>query len=69
MKYKAVSKSYKILTIIALWLVIGISIMLIEGKLWLSALLLTVAIGVSWHVLSLRTLTPEMLEEKENCSE
>jgi uncharacterized protein len=47
----------KVVAITALWLGIGISI-LVVGTFWLQLLLATVAVLVTTHILRLRTLSP-----------
>lgn len=63
LKYKAVSKKHKIITVSMLWLVIIISIILVKESIFIRLLLLGVAIGVSWHIFSLPIITQQMLEE------
>lgn len=57
--YKAISPWVKVFTLSLLWTTISLSILLVEGKLWLNVLLLIVAISVSIHVIKLRTLKKE----------
>ncbi|MDY6914795.1 MAG: YbaN family protein [Candidatus Cloacimonadota bacterium] len=60
LKYKAVSKKHKIITVFMLWLVITISIILVKESIFICLLLLGVAIGVSWHVRSLPIITADV---------
>ena len=53
--YKAVTKATKIVSLVFLWLTLALSIILIH--LWyLQALLVVVGIGVSIHLLTLKTM-------------
>ncbi len=54
--YRAVPRSSKIGTLVLLWATIGYSVCFIAQALWLRVLLLVIAIGVSVHVLSLKTM-------------
>lgn len=63
-KYKGVEKKYKIFAISMLWITIGFSIYLVD-KRWLEILLAVIAIGVTIHIASLRTLTKEEVIELE----
>ncbi|MCO5333368.1 MAG: hypothetical protein M9893_05020 [Pyrinomonadaceae bacterium] len=49
-------------TCLTLWASIGLSIWLIDGKLWVSLLLAAIAIGVTAHILWLKTYRPEAKE-------
>lgn len=62
-RYRAIPRLTKVLAIILLWLVIGASIVLFVETTWLKAALFLVAVGVTWHLLSLRTLDAAMRRE------
>lgn len=62
MKFKAVSLKSKIAAWVMLWLGLGISIFLLSN-IWLRVLLLSVGLGVSYHIYQLKTLSP--MEELE----
>jgi len=64
LRYKAVNPRSKVTAMILLWLSLGVSGYLVDYW-WLRVLLLLIGIGVSYHVLRLPTLTPEMLAELE----
>lgn len=64
LRYKAVNPRSKITAMVLLWLSLGVSFYLV-GYWWVRVLLVLVGIGVSYHVLRLPTLTPEMLAELE----
>jgi uncharacterized protein len=54
---KAVPRRVKAVTLILLWAAIGFSIVQVAKKSWIQIMLLLIAIGVTWHVLSLNTLS------------
>lgn len=56
---RGISLRQKVSTITILWASIGLSIWLMNGKLWVSLLLAAIAIGVSVHILWLKTYRPE----------
>ena len=58
--YHAVPLSSKIVSVAFLWLTIGASVIFAVQLWWLRALMFLIAIGVSWHILALKTLTAEM---------
>jgi len=55
----------KVTTIATLWLSIGVSIWFVSGKFWLTLILLAVAIGVTLHLVLLKTFRPEMVVEPQ----
>ncbi len=55
-QHKAISRGVKAFTLILLWGTIGFSIYLMSHLLWVQILLLIIAIGVSTHILRLRTM-------------
>lgn len=55
-QHKAISRGVKAFTLVLLWGTIGFSIYLMSHLVWIQILLLIVAIGVSIHVLRLRTM-------------
>jgi uncharacterized protein len=62
--YKAIPVKTKVLTILFLWITITISV-LITNKLWLTFVLYTIAILVSIHILSFKTLTKKTIDNKK----
>lgn len=60
--YRAVPTRSKISTLIFLWVMLGISMALMDS-IHLSAFLIIVGIGVSIHIKLLKTLTQEQLKE------
>jgi len=64
-KYRAVSKQSKVISILVLWSVMLSTILFGITQLWLKALLVGIAGGVTVHLVLLKTLTPEMMEKSE----
>ncbi|MCF7942740.1 MAG: YbaN family protein [Spirochaetia bacterium] len=60
-KYRAISKRTLVFNLILLWGLIGFSVLFVLTELWLQLLLAGIAIGVTVHLTSLNSLTPEML--------
>jgi uncharacterized membrane protein YbaN (DUF454 family) len=60
-EHRAIPLRTKFTAIGVLWGTIGLTALRIAPPWWLSALLVSVAGAVTIHLLSLRTLTPEML--------
>lgn len=54
----------KILTIVALWATIGTSIALFVDAWWLRILLLLIAVGVTIHLIHVKTLRPQPKQMK-----
>jgi uncharacterized membrane protein YbaN (DUF454 family) len=65
--HRAITLRSKVLGLLLLWLTLGYSILWIVSALALRALLLLVGVGVTVHLLRLRTLTAEMLVEGSSC--
>lgn len=53
---KAIPRKTKIVTISLLWITIGYSAIFLVTIVWIKLLLLFIAIGVTLHILSLKTL-------------
>lgn len=49
----------KLVSLASLWAGMSLSAFLIEPPLWVDALLAAIAVGVTWHLLSLNTLRDE----------
>lgn len=60
--YRAIPLHAKIIAISTLWATIILSCIIV-GKWWLITLLLLIATGVTWHILSYRTLSKEEWEQ------
>lgn len=63
--YHAITLPAKLISLGTLWVVIGITVVTFS-MWWLRGLLLVVAVGVTIHLLRLRTLTPEMIEKSKD---
>jgi uncharacterized membrane protein YbaN (DUF454 family) len=63
MNYRAVKRSTKIVTLIFLWIMLGRSIYYLSN-LPLRMLLFAIGIGVSIHILTLKTLTKDGIKSK-----
>lgn len=53
---RGVTLAHKILTLALLWVTIGLTVLLAVSILWVRILLLLIAVGVTVHVLTLRTM-------------
>jgi len=60
-EHRAITLRAKVATLLLLWGVIGYTALAVVALWWVRALLLLVAVGVTTHVLRLRTLTQEMI--------
>jgi hypothetical protein len=68
-EYRAVRLRARVVTLVLLWGVIGATALLAVGSWWVRALLGVVALGVTWHLLTLKTLTPDMQACGQRCLE
>lgn len=59
---RGMSVRQKASTLTFLWASIGLSIWLISAKLWVSLLLAAIALGVTIHILWIKTYRPEAAE-------
>ena len=59
---RGMSIRQKTSTLTFLWVSIGFSIWLISAKLWVSLLLAAIALGVTIHILWIKTYRPEAAE-------
>ncbi len=62
-EYRAITLRTKIATLVLLWLSIGYAVIFVLDVLSLRLLLLAIAMGVTLHLISLRTLTTEMVKK------
>lgn len=62
-EHKAITKRAKIVTLLLLWGTLGVTAMGVIDSMVVRFLLLVMGVGVTLHVLNMRTLTPEMLSE------
>ena len=63
---QGISMRQKVTTISILWVSIGVSIWLLGGKFWVTLLLLAIAIGVTLHLVLLKTYRPEPALEPQS---
>lgn len=68
-EHRAITFPAKILTLTLLWAAIGYSALFVTGVWWLRALLGVIAVGVTIHLLQLKTLTREMIMEQATVEE
>jgi len=59
---RAISSRARVVALVVLWGTIGYAALAVATRWWLRAGLAAVAVGVTLHLLHLRTLTPEMAE-------
>ena len=62
-RHRAISKKTKIFSISLLWVTIMSSAIFFVSLVWVRILLVAIAVGVTIHLLMLKTLTREMMEE------
>ena len=62
-EHHAITLSAKIVSLTLLWSMIGYSAVFVAHAWWLRALLGIIAVGVTIHLLQLKTLTREMLKK------
>jgi uncharacterized membrane protein YbaN (DUF454 family) len=60
---KGITLRQKLSTILTLWASIAFSIWLMGGRFWVTLLLVAIAIGVTTHILWLKTFRPETENE------
>ncbi len=63
-EHKAITRRAKVVILLLLWGTLGYTAIGVISVLVVRVLLLLVGVGVTLHVLSLKTLTSEMLSEK-----
>jgi uncharacterized membrane protein YbaN (DUF454 family) len=68
-EHKAITLRAKIVTLVLLWSVIGYTAIRIVSAWWVRVLLGIIAVGVTIHILHLKTLTREMLMQLQATSE
>jgi uncharacterized membrane protein YbaN (DUF454 family) len=62
-EHRAIPLRAKIVVLAMLWGTIGYAAIGVARAWWLRVLLVAIAVGVSVHLLKLRTLTPEMIAQ------
>ena len=68
-EHRAITLHAKIVTLVLLWGVIGYTALGIVNAWWLRILLGVIAVGVTAHILHLKTLTREMLAQLQSAPE
>lgn len=68
-EHRAITLRAKIVTLVLLWGVMGYTAFWVVPALWVRALLGAIAIGVTVHILHLRTLTKDMLTQLQTMTE
>ena len=68
-EHRAITLQAKVVTLLLLWSVIGYTALRIVAVWWVRALLGFIAVGVTIHILHLKTLTREMLVQLQTTPE
>ena len=68
-EYRAITLQARAFTLVLLWSVIGATAFFAVTLWWVRVLLAVVAIGVTLHLVHMKTLTPEMLQSSQKCLE
>ena len=63
-EHRAITRRVKVVTLLLLWGTLGYTAIGVISALTVRVILLLIGVGVTIHVLSLKTLTPEMLSDK-----
>ncbi len=69
LEYRAITARIKIIALIFLWGVMTTSIVFFAEKWWLRLLLIAIAGGVTVHIVTMKTLTKEMLNSRKEPEE
>lgn len=65
-EHRAVTLQAKIVALTLLWGVIGYTATAVVSAWWLRGLLAAIAVGVTLHLIHIKTLTPDMLQSSQN---
>lgn len=68
-EFRAISLKSKVISTVFLWCMILSSAFFFVSNLKIRVLLIFIATAVTSHILMIKTLTEEMILEKENCKE
>ena len=68
-EHHAITPQARVVTLLLLWGVIGVTALFVVDAWWVRALLGMVAVSVSLHLFHLRTLTPEMMKASQHIFE
>ena len=63
--YRGITKKQKVFTLALLWTGISISALLLVDKIWVTALLFAIAVGVTTHIFTLKTLPEHRSSQSE----
>ena len=66
---RGITVRQKVLTLLLLWLGIGYTALIIVTEIWLKILLLAVAVGVTTHILLLKTIPDDRKDKGETDNE
>ena len=66
---RGITVRQKVLTLLLLWLGIGYTALIIVTEIWLKVLLLAVAVGVTTHILLLKTIPDDRKDKGETDNE
>lgn len=55
-EHRGITRRARIVSLTSLWLGIGATIVLVSTPMWVNFILLGIAVGVSWHLLTLTTI-------------
>lgn len=64
-EYRAITLQAKVVALVLLWAVIGVTTIFAVTLWWMRTLLVIVAVSVTLHLLHLKTLTPAMLQSSQ----
>jgi uncharacterized membrane protein YbaN (DUF454 family) len=64
-EHRAITVRAKTVALMLLWSVIGLSALFAVTAWWVRAFLAVIAVGVTLHLLHLKTVTPEMMQSSQ----
>jgi uncharacterized membrane protein YbaN (DUF454 family) len=65
-EHRAVTTQARLVTLALLWGVIGTTAVFAVESWWIRLLLGMIAVGVTWHIVHLKKLTPEMIKASQH---
>ena len=68
-EYRAIPLRVKVFTLLLLWSVIGYTAWRVVTAWWIRGLLGVIVLGVTLHLVHLRTLTQEMIDQVEGAAQ
>ena len=66
--HKAIGRGVKVSSLLLLWSTILLSIYMLRGNIWLQLLLVLIAVGVSIHVLKLKTMPKQEMASQDKAT-